>query len=361
MPCLYCAETPSSEEHPLPAALGEFKDAPTLLDRICKQCNERRIGLLDEQFMRCGPAAPLRKRYGIEGREHHQKVNPFYRGSAGGKRVKFFSWDEAFQCEVLLEVIGGNEARQLTQLILKEQQSGQHHHIPMTSKMTAQALRHEISALKLTAPLDVRLIYDPPTEQWAVNLFQELWPDQPLPDTTVGARNFQGGIMQFETTDRYYRAFAKIGFHYFLTQFPEYSGHESIFSAIRDFIIDDAQGFQPARINEFVAKYQSPLMQPSTGWIGHLTCAEIREGVCFAHFEPFITPQGRMPGHMIRLGVDLARTDSAMRSHIHLYYAQGKVGRYSGDAVEMPEQVNLRDLEYVPAIRESLTQEKGGA
>jgi hypothetical protein len=129
--CLYCTETPDSEEHPLSAALGEFNGAPTLLNRICEQCNNRRIGLLDEQFIRCGPAAILRKRFGIEGREHHQKVNPFYRGSAGGQRIKYLAWDEAFGCEVLVELTGGEQGRQLSQLILKGQ-DGPHHHIPLT-------------------------------------------------------------------------------------------------------------------------------------------------------------------------------------------------------------------------------------
>ena len=93
--CLYCEEVPKSEEHPLPAALGEFSGAPMLVDRICKLCNERRIGVLDEQFVRCGPVAVLRKRFGIKGREHHDKVNSFYRGSAGGQRIKFLAWDES--------------------------------------------------------------------------------------------------------------------------------------------------------------------------------------------------------------------------------------------------------------------------
>ena len=350
--CLYCNEVPESEEHPLSAALGEFSGAPTLINRICKQCNERRIGLLDEQFVRCGPVAVLRKRFGIEGREHHQKVNPFYRGSAGGRPIRFLCWDESFGCEVLVELIGGNEARQLSQLIVKGQ-SGPHHHIPLTPAMTRQALGQAVVALKLTAPLAVRLIYDPETEQWAADLFRQLWPDIPLPESTKGATRFQGGIIQFQTTSRYYRAIAKIGFHYFLTQFPNYSGHESIFSEIRDFIIDDAIQFLPARINRFIGVRQSPLAPPSNGWVGHLLCAEIREGVCFAYFEPFVTATGRLPAFMVRLGTNPETKDSEVRSQIHLYYAQGKIGRYSGDAMEIrPDQLNLGIPCWGPAIAE---------
>jgi hypothetical protein len=257
--CLYCHEIPESEEHPLSAALGEFSGGPTLINRICKQCNERRIGLLDEQFVRCGPAAVLRKRLGIEGREHHQKVNPFYRGSAGGQPIKFLSWDESLQCELLIEQTGRDQAGHLVQLILRGQ-AGPCHYIPLTSKMTIESLRQKVVALKLTFPLpEVRLIHDPVTEQWAVDLFKQLWPDVTMPDTTKGASSFSGGKVQFEVTDRYFRAIAKIGFHYFLTQFPNYSGHESIFSGIRDFIIDDTRGLVPARINQFIGVHRSPL------------------------------------------------------------------------------------------------------
>jgi hypothetical protein len=241
--CLYCDQVPRSEEHPLPAALGEFKEGPTLLNRICKQCNERRIGLLDEQFVRCGPSAILRKRFDIQGRQHHEIVNPFYRGSAGGQRVKFFAWDESFQCEVLIELTGGDQGRQLTQLILRGK-SGPHHHIPVTASMTPKRLREQIAALRLEAPLEVRLIHDPPTEQWAVDLFRELWPNEQLPQTTMGASGFKGGVVQFQTTNRYFRAIAKIGFHYFLTQFPEYTGHEPAFGDLRDFIYQRYEGIE---------------------------------------------------------------------------------------------------------------------
>lgn len=348
--CLYCDEVPASEEHPLSAALGEFSGAPTLINRICKQCNERRIGLLDEQFVRCGPVAVLRKRYRIEGREHHQKVNPFYRGSAGGRPIRFLCWDESFGCEVLVELIGGNEARQLSQLIVKGL-SGPHHHIPLTPAMTRQSLGQAVTALKLTAPLAVRLIYDPATETWAADLFRELWPDIPLPDSTKGASGFQGGIIQFQTTSRYYRAIAKIGFHYFLTQFPNYSGHEPIFSEIRDFIIDDAKECLPARINQFIGIHQSPLAPPSNGWVGHLLCAEIREGDYFAHFEPFVAPSGRLQAFMVCLGTDKESKESALRSHMHRYYAQGKIGRFSGYAVELSlDHLGLGISACAPAI-----------
>jgi len=39
----------------------------------------------------------------------------------------------------------------------------------------------------------------------------------------LGAKNYEkGAVVELQVTDRYYRAIAKIGFHYFLTQFPAF-------------------------------------------------------------------------------------------------------------------------------------------
>jgi hypothetical protein len=104
--CLYCDNPADSVEHPLPAAFGEFENAPVLEDRICRQCNNTRLGLLDEQFARCGPEAVMRRFHGIKGRDSHEAVNPHYRGSAGGRRLRMTGYDNAMGMEVELESCG---------------------------------------------------------------------------------------------------------------------------------------------------------------------------------------------------------------------------------------------------------------
>ena len=46
-----------------------------------------------------------------------------------------------------------------------------------------------------------------------------------------------GLAISFSLTERYFRAVAKISFHYFLSQFPHYSGHEPKFDDIRQYIV----------------------------------------------------------------------------------------------------------------------------
>jgi hypothetical protein len=46
-----------------------------------------------KQLTRCGPEAFLRKMSGVQGRQTHDKVNPFERGSAGGHRLDLTALD----------------------------------------------------------------------------------------------------------------------------------------------------------------------------------------------------------------------------------------------------------------------------
>ena len=174
MKCIYCLVEADSREHPLPAAFGEFRDAPYLDGRICKTCNNR-LGLLDEQFGRCGPEALLRKFYGVQGRPTHDRVNVFERGSAGGHRVDLRAKDRALGFDVLLEIENGT-ARQLRQIVVVEK-SGKTHHLPIREGSSPEELRAAFNQLGVVLPCkDARILYDPKEEQWVEQLIKEAWP-----------------------------------------------------------------------------------------------------------------------------------------------------------------------------------------
>jgi hypothetical protein len=160
--CIYCSESPDSLEHPLPVAFGEFRDAPHLEDRICKQCNNR-LGLLDEQLTRCGPEALFRRFYGIQGRSTHEKVDIFERGSAGGQRLDLRARDNALGIDVLLEIENGT-ARQMRQIVFVEK-SGKTHHLPIRAASTPEQLRAAYNQLGVVQPCeDVRNFLRPGRE-----------------------------------------------------------------------------------------------------------------------------------------------------------------------------------------------------
>jgi len=138
--CLYCSNPADSTEHVLPAAFGYFRNAPMLPDRLCSNCNNKKLGVLDEQLARCGIEGFFRKYYGIVGRKEHDLVNPFIRGSAGGNRIEATTFDSTAGREVPLEMSRG-QATQLCAMTIVETATGKSHHIPLHPTMTAQQLR----------------------------------------------------------------------------------------------------------------------------------------------------------------------------------------------------------------------------
>jgi hypothetical protein len=333
--CLYCPDQPDSTEHPLPAAFGEFKNAPLLKDRICTPCNNQRLGLLDEQLSRCGPEAVLRRFFGVHGRSTHDNVNPHYRGSAGGRRLEMKAFDAAMGVQVELECLKG-QVRQSRQLVVVES-SGKTHHLPIPEELRdPEKLRAAYLGLRVTQPADVRLIYDPSEFVWLEPLFKAAFPDASFEERGLGAENYpQGAAVKIELTDRYFRAIAKIGFHYFLTQFSGYSGLESCFSDLRRFITEDGGPIE--RINTFIGIRESPLLSPMmdgarpNSWMAHVLCAEISDE-CVAHVQFFVCQDYRAPVYTVRLGPKADNAVTRATGHIYRYSDGALTGKYSGEA-----------------------------
>jgi hypothetical protein len=331
--CLYCPNQGDSLEHPLPAALGEFDGAPLLESRICISCNNKRLGLLDEQLSRCGPEAVLRRFFGVQGRATHEKVNPHYRGSAGGRRLEMKAFDTAMGIEVELECLQG-QVRQSRQLVVVEA-SGKTHHLPIPPDLRdPEVLRKSYQNLGVTQPVDVRLIYDPEERIWLEPLIKAAWPAAAFVERGLGARNYEdGAVVKLELTDRYFRAIAKIAFHYFLTQFPTFTGLEPCFTDIKHFIIEGGID----RVNTFIGERHSPLLgqmmaggRPD-GWIAHVLCAEIRDEL-LAHVQLFVCADYRAPVYSVRLATTAGEPVTRATGHVYRYFQEGLRGKFSGEA-----------------------------
>jgi hypothetical protein len=158
--CIYCQQTADSLEHPLPAAFGEFANAPKLVDHICRKCNNGQLGVLDEQLTRCGPEAFIRRFYGVQGRVTHDPMNSFYRGSAKGQRLEMKVFDPKVGFEVLLECDNG-VFRQLCQLVFVERSGGKTHHLPMREGTSPEQLRATFNNLGVSPPYDTQVLYGP--------------------------------------------------------------------------------------------------------------------------------------------------------------------------------------------------------
>jgi hypothetical protein len=70
-----------------------------------------------------------------------------------------------------------------------------------------------------------QVLYDPAELAWLERLITAAFPSATFTNQGWNARNYKNGaVLKLELTDRYFRAIANIGFHYFLRQFPPYVG-----------------------------------------------------------------------------------------------------------------------------------------
>jgi hypothetical protein len=202
-------------------------------------------------------------------------------------------------------------------------------------------LRAAFNQLGVVQPCeDVRIFYGPEEKEWVERLIKEAWPSVTLGEGNLGSTSYQGAVGTVVLTDRYFRAVAKIGFHYFLTQFPEYTGHEQMFSEIRQFIMQDGGGVD--RANEFIGKREhallgemlTPGVRPN-GWRAHLLCAEIKPGECLAYVQMFVSEDWPAPIYAVRLARDPAIVDCRTAGQAYMYYGSGQEGNFSGDALRL--------------------------
>jgi hypothetical protein len=242
--------------------------------------------------------------------------------------------DPKLGIEILYECENGT-FRQMRQLVFVEK-SGKTHQLPIREGATSEQLRAAVQELCLVQPYEVHVLYDPENEAWVQPLLKETWPQCAFREGNLASTSSKGAVINVKLTDRYFRAMAKIGFHYFLTQFPRYSGHEAMFSDIRTFILEE--GGSVGRANEFIGRRQHPLLgemltgaRPA-GWRGHVLCAEIKPGECLAHLQLFISEDWPAPAYTVRLARESALIDFCAAGHAYVYYADGLKGKYSGEA-----------------------------
>jgi hypothetical protein len=339
--CLYCAAAGETEEHVIPAAFGEFRSAPKLPAPLCPKCNNERLNLLDQQVARCGPEGFMREFYGIKGRAHKTKVNPFVRGSAGGSRLEFSTFDREVGVEVHLEAVDG-VVTQMCELILVETGTGRAHHFPLTERTTADELRSAVARKNVAAPYDARLSCHPHEREWVEKLLQEYSPGIVYSEPKLMSHTIETPEVKFQLGERYFRGIAKIGFHYFLSQFPAYSGHESMFSGIRSFISEDTN--EPVRrVNDFIQHRNHPLVYQMLndearpdGWKAHILAAEVKPGLCQAHVQMFLTKENPNMIYTVKLVEDPSLVGQGVAAHAYRYFPDGRQRTLSGEASPLP-------------------------
>jgi hypothetical protein len=289
----------------MPACLGMdyFYNFEKLYHKLCGGCNGK-ISVLEEQFCRCGPEAFFRIIKGIKGRKHHEKVNPFYRGSAGGQKIRLKSKHPFKDCDIFCEMKEGGENAYPARQIIFADQNGNYHSILITERIQeAKNLKKELEKQGIGESKPIEAWASHGEEEWINRLCEGFnvrfnWSET----TQYEVTEKQEFIATFMVNDKYFRAIAKICFHYFLKYFRQFTGFEKEFNGIKNFIINGGNTDRWVRQikGSFVSGLKSGVI--TTDKYCHLLGVNKEENKIIAMLQLFVGPKG-VPPHYYEVSI----------------------------------------------------------
>jgi hypothetical protein len=335
--CIYCGATDVTVEHHLPRALGNFKGYVPLADRVCQRCNGI-CGQLDEQLCRSGSEAFFRKFLGVSGRSGHEDVNFFYRGSSRGGRLEMTGTNHDTGEEKELELVGPDSVRELRCVKLIAEDNSERT-VTITDGMTPEDFRKRISALGIKFFKHAYISAAPEEIPWVESLFEGFKMEGRTEWSQPSGPIMYGPLtIKFTVTDRYFRAIAKIGFHYFLTKFPRFRGDEPFFADIRNFIIKDCPLDEVPHHIKYSREpfvYQLRAGDRLSAW-GHLICAQSDYNYFGAKIQLFVGPETRPNVYTVPLGKNPSPIHySEAYGDFFAYYPPEDRGDYDGEVTEL--------------------------
>ncbi len=309
--CIYCNRhfdpRIGEGDHIIPAALGEFRRLRRFRG-ACSDCNIR-IGKSEAQLLRCGPEAYLARISQPAGRR--SKKHKAWQPALGAPPPAMFSEHEGV--DLIVRPVDGNPSNVETidQLVIVDEK-GDQHPIPIYPGMDANAVRAKIESLQVEGCYTVRFNVSDDHYDWLNGLIAELWPDSErseLPPIEPGV-SWRRGRVTLTVSDHYFRAVAKIAFHFYLCYCaPELSGHEPEFAEIRKFIVSGG------RVEEFFSSPgDSPIYfgvpfgaTPEGGTLSppqwcHLLVADDTQEITIVYVQLFIGPGYVNRPHYVVIG-----------------------------------------------------------
>jgi hypothetical protein len=282
-----------SGEHYLPAGLGSFRGVEPLQDRVCRDCNNQ-LGRLDEVFLRTGFAGFFRHVADIAGRDK-ERPSPFQRGAAGVPPIEMRGAAPGTQYEILWELIPGtNNAQPLRQVVF-EDPDGRTHRVQITDRMKEEPglLQAEIRTRGLeAAKLSVSWA---PVEDipWMNELLASLIGAPPgpweAPDFRVDGITLPATVT---IKEEYFRAIAKIGFHYVLKVFPDLTGQEAQFDLVRNYIWQGSGGGPKRPVRQLTRQIVGELQRGHRPrYWAHILGASRTSTLIVAHAQFFVGPR----------------------------------------------------------------------
>ena len=332
--CIYCGRpvdpSKGDGDHVIPARLGKFRNG-FRFRRLCVACNGR-IGRCEAQLLRCGPERLFRDMVVASTSRSRGRSSSWKVGAGGMPPPTMYLDQPGYGLLLAQKSRSEGDALELVDQLAIEDGSGERHHIRLFPTMTVEALKERVGASQLGEDVTMLLNCSEQEEARYLKLVESAFGGNVTHDSTMlKGRHTARARFKFVYGEPYWRALAKIAFHYYLCQTTRVRGNEEGFAAIRDFITDGGDRgafFQPGL--RFLDDGLPSVAVP-TRWV-HVLAALEASGVVRAYVCLFWGPKRRRRGHYLVLG----RLDSplivphAIWTHVYHYDDQpgprGKVG-----------------------------------
>lgn len=293
--CIYCDEVNPAwaKAHVVPRLMGTFENQPTLLSKVCAECDSEIGNECEVLLAKCTIEAVLLKRIGIVGRHKDKSTSPFHRGHSGHPPIRMTVLLPDYENEVRVVPIGDSKNVDiLPQLILINSQGDREEIVisnPNCISLTEWKMLLRKCFESSVKDLDAKGISD---EQVLLikKVFDKVGITYDLADDIqISPINMQVLAKGQATYDsRYFRAIAKIALHYFLVHSKIFNGLEEEFYKIRRFV-----RYGEGTEQDFIEKHSEPIAHDPSGndrppYYGHILRTEITPNSIAVYVQLFI-------------------------------------------------------------------------
>jgi hypothetical protein len=345
--CIYCGKSKSyCEAHIVPESLGKFKNQPKQKELVCSECDHE-IGKAEEQLIKCGSEAIFRVHLNIKGKKKHKPSSPFRRKHTGQGPIELKTTFPGRNYEVLVEPLeDGQNVQPLPQLVLLNP-DGEHAciRLPNPIEVTPEYLKNALRQSSLKGKLRVETVGMTNEEiDHVFGLFRNMGifineEDAEANRKSLGTQFYPNVLVRgsVKVDSRYFRAIAKIGFHYFLQYSEYFSGHENFFTLVKDFI-----RYGKGEIEHFVSQHHGNLVSDLNygfrpKYYGHFIVGDFHNNMATAYVQLFIGRDSNPPYYKIALAKNCLhiKLEDAAFGHFYTYYPPENRSQYTGEMQQL--------------------------
>jgi len=250
MLCIYCnLREANAREHYMSQCLGGFLNFEPLWNRLCQPCNEAIGNAVEVELARNSPEAAVRSLNWVKdqkrtGKNRSPKRSVYEPSGIGGKHMYMLAMDTDSGLDILWRTGDPpGTVKPISQFLIFDAEGKLVNHVPLPKGV--ENLRELLCLFKahgVPAQMPKVFIVAGPGDEDRVNRMLAEWKERSpfqmdalqkrKPGKVPGPQIISGRV-----GPEYFRALAKIGFHYALKYIPTIVGNEGAFRALREFIM----------------------------------------------------------------------------------------------------------------------------